>query len=251
MGGSNLNTNCVNSTPINSKLYTRTLNSYTPTVNGGVPFSYVPGSSIFNSNNGAAFPPCVPVSKQLGGSNPIKTVLYAALISGNGSYIDNVTETDEINRMLMYRDLDQDSALMLSDNNLVTFYNAEQGSDIGQLTQIEQLLSEANFTTASSLINAYTPNTNIQANYKRFYELYIAYTNNGSLTSNETADLDVLAHKCPLLMARLFLVQGCFLILPLIILPLTTMTIVMHQQQERVKEKLWQLSTSFNPERVF
>lgn len=194
--GLNKNLYAASSTPTLSKIYKRTLNGYDPLNPGGNPTSFN-SLSLLNSNNGAAYPPCVPVSKQLGGNNPIKTGLYNSLISGNGSYINNVLETDEINRMLMYRDLDQDSAFRVSDNTQVSFYANEQTSDIGKLTQIEQFLSEGDFTSANGLMTNYTPNTNIQANYKRFYELYVAYTSNGVLNASETADLDVLAHKCP------------------------------------------------------
>lgn len=99
--------------------------------------------------------------------------------------------------MIVYRDLHQDTIFRADTVTLGNYYIANQTSDLGILTQLEEDFAEGDTLNANSQLSSYIPTSNIQTNYKQFFDLYSAYNANGSLNSTQMAQLEVLAQKCP------------------------------------------------------
>ena len=50
---------------------------------------------------------------------------------------------------------------------------------------------------SSGSINSFYPETNVQTNYKTFFQLYFAFMTTDSLSEGANSDLEVLASQCP------------------------------------------------------
>src|SRR5690606_32917287 len=114
-----------------------------PTNNLGsfVPNSYFIATNLINANNGATWPPCVygVPSKGPGGS---KSGVALKVANGTMPYSGSfISETEEINRFLLYDDLLGDTCLLNSNPALQNFFAITQNSGIGQLNQIEEALA--------------------------------------------------------------------------------------------------------------
>lgn len=184
----------------NSKVYKRTLTGYDPSNNSGIAFpnSYGVVGNLLNANNGANWPPCVagvPTKGPGGGKIGIALKIANGTMPYLGSY---TSETEEINRFLLYDDLLGDTCLLNSDPTLQSFFNVTQASEIGQLNQAEEALAQGNFNNASSLLSSFSPGSAMQANYKLFYNLCLKYLDSTQvLSSQDSTDIMTLAQKCP------------------------------------------------------
>jgi hypothetical protein len=180
-----------------SVIYTRTLTLYKPINNGGSPF-YGPGTLI-NANNSAPYITCSPPVKPNKGGDPIKIGLAKTIASGtltyNGFY---PIETNEINKLLLFQELEEDDTLMNSDLALQAFFTINQAGYMGALSNIAQLLSHGDLAAANTAITNFAEGSTVQANYKLFYQLYLKYVDpNLGLSPLDKSALTVLATKCP------------------------------------------------------
>jgi hypothetical protein len=201
--GANYNTwTDMTSFAANSPIYRRTLTGYDPLNNNGVlsPNSYLGTGNLINANNSAPYPPCVPGLLPSKGPNTSKSQLAGNISANNISYQGNYPgETEEINHLLLFRELEEDDTLRLSNAGIQTFYDGGYYAEAGTLMQIEQSLSEGNFSSAAALLASFSPTSAIQTNYQLFYELYLKFSDplGTGLDAAEANALAALAQKCP------------------------------------------------------
>jgi hypothetical protein len=102
----------------------------------------------------------------------------------------------EIANLLLFISIDLDSLNALNNDTLDAWY-ADLEDQIGDLFKIEGFLSQGDFATAQSYINSYSPETNLQENFKSYFQLYRKYAQYDSLSSYDSLSLLVLANQCP------------------------------------------------------
>ncbi len=180
-----------------STIYTRTLNTYKPLNNGGVPFWG--NGTLINGNNAASYTACVPPIKPGKGGDPIKINLAKAIASGTLSYPGFFpTETNEINQILLYRELEEDSLLLSSDATLQSFFSSNQSGNFGALSNINELLNSGNLSAANTALSGFSETSAIQGNYKLYYQLYKIYLDPAvDFNATDLTNLQALAAKCP------------------------------------------------------
>lgn len=107
-------------------------------------------------------------------------------------------ESIEISRFLLYLTLDTDSILASMNDTLSGFYKANMPESVGKLADIEKTLGLGDFENAGSLMSNFEPQSNIENNFKTFYQLYYNYkTNENSLNEADMYALAILAAQCP------------------------------------------------------
>jgi hypothetical protein len=186
----------------NSKICRRTLAHYNPLFNSGITSAqtYSFGTNLIPGNNSALYSSaCSTLTLPNKGPNNPKSTYALAIAGGSMTYSGFYqSEAAEINRFLLYEDLEEDRALLNSNLALQTFYSNNQAGPIGTLIQIGQLLSEGQLSTANTSLTSFTENTGIEANYKRFYSFYIKHFDpNQGLNAGDKVLLAALAQKCP------------------------------------------------------
>ena len=193
------------STAANSKLYVKGTGAYFPGNNNGAVFVTSYGNPspqyLFIVNPNASVP--LACSNFTTGGGGCQTCLVAQNALLNNIATDNVTysvtinETKEINKNMLYKAIDQSPSLSANSATLVNFYSTNASQNRGILNNVEKQLGSGNISQASSLLNSITIATNIENNYKTFFNLYISYKTNGGLTAAENNSLAVLAYQCP------------------------------------------------------
>lgn len=185
-----------------SKLYVRSIPTYTPPNNWGLPAS----SSYSQSVGAINFAATGLGNFYCGGGSGggcltcgagARIDYLNALAMDSLPFVDNVAETQEIAEHNLFRNLEEETTLAASSNTLQTFYTASILTPRQKLYAIEKELMAGNLNLVSSLLSAFTPTTNVESNYKLFYDLQKKYTANNDLTLLENVQLYVLAHKCP------------------------------------------------------
>ena len=102
----------------------------------------------------------------------------------------------EIANLLLFISIDLDSLIALNNDTLDAWY-ADLEDQIGDLFKIESYLAQGDFSTAQSYINAFTPETNVQENFKSYFQLYRKFAEYDSLNGYDSLSLFVLANQCP------------------------------------------------------
>jgi hypothetical protein len=74
---------------------------------------------------------------------------------------------------------------------------AKSQDQIGDLFKIEAFLAQGDFTTAQNYLNAYSPETNVQENFKSYFQLYRKFAEYDSLSIYDSLSLLILANQCP------------------------------------------------------
>jgi hypothetical protein len=103
----------------------------------------------------------------------------------------------EINRFLLYLTLELDTALVLGDDTLAEFYEEQSNSEMASLMEIEEALAIKDLQTANSLLTSFQSNSNVQDNYKTYYQLYYAFMHDTVLSGEDSLSLIILASQCP------------------------------------------------------
>lgn len=111
--------------------------------------------------------------------------------------IDWEDPKSEINRFLLYYTLELDSSLMSNDDTLTAFYEENSSSEMRTLMQIEEALAVHDMVTSSNLLGNFQSNSNIQDNYKTFYQLYYNFLHDSILSAQDSSNLLILASQCP------------------------------------------------------
>lgn len=102
----------------------------------------------------------------------------------------------EIADLLLFPMLNVDSIIALNNDTLMQWYDGLEG-EVGQLFEIEGNLAKGDFETAQDLINGYTPETNVQSNFKDYFQIYHNYAIDDTMSTSDSTDLFVLASQCP------------------------------------------------------
>ncbi len=119
------------------------------------------------------------------------------IINNNITYYGGYTAANEwMNKMTVYEMLKSDSALKNSHPTIQAFYNSTAPASIVLCSRIADSLSTANYASAQSLLNAWTPATTIESNYKTYYGLALKQASNAAWTSTDSTQLINLAHLC-------------------------------------------------------
>jgi len=63
--------------------------------------------------------------------------------------------------------------------------------------ELENILAVGDYTEAQNLLEDFSPETNIQENFKSFYQLYYNYRTNAAISAAEKGLLEVLCYQCP------------------------------------------------------
>jgi len=183
-----------------SKLYLRTTIGYTVHNNGAPPNfinnSYAAGGTRFSANNFATIFSCYPTVPGGSGPPPSNRQMLND-IAGDTTLNDyNTEEAAEINEYLLYWELNTDSILTLESDTLQEFYDLTDPEPTGTLVQIENYLDHGDFSSAYSLLTSFSPETNIQSNFKSYYLLYHKFMTD-TLSSADSLELMLLAAQCP------------------------------------------------------
>ncbi len=102
----------------------------------------------------------------------------------------------EIADLLLFPMLNVDSIIALNNDTLMQWYDGLE-EEVGQLFEIEGSLAKGDFETAQDLINGYTPETNVQSNFKDYFQIYHNYAIDDTMSTSDSTDLFVLASQCP------------------------------------------------------
>ena len=179
-----------------SPLFIRAISGFTPTNNGNTNnqilqiYGNNPGTLNFSTSN--TIIPCYTLPEnefeELGHSFQAMQIVLTG---------DPEADEDEVSQYLLFHTLDQDTALASANDTLHEFYENNLPEAIGQVRDIEDLLATGQYTAAYSLINSFYPETNVQSNYKTFFQLYYTFMTTDSLSAGAYSDLEVLASQCP------------------------------------------------------
>jgi hypothetical protein len=193
--------------PFTSPLFIRTLANYNSPSNTNqflLPTQiYGFGNGLNPVNNSAGFVSCTAASGGGGGgsgggsASAQREALLTDLATDNITFTVNVSESQEIAKNQVFADITREPALAASNSTLSNFYAINNALTRGIYKNIESNLVQNNLTAAAILLAAFSPSTNIEANYKLFYTLQKNYMALGTLTALENLQLLVLAHQCP------------------------------------------------------
>lgn len=193
-------------TPSLSPLVVRNSAGYFPTNNGSngvlIIRAYLTATnSIFISNTSNGALNCAP-SGGGGGCTSCNPAVVAALsdIAGdNVTYSVNIEETKEINKNQVFDEIIREPNLAQANVVLSEFYADNLLGSRGKYKAIEEDLGTGDFTGADATLNGFTPLTNIENNYKQYYELERIFTDVQTLTVSELNTLRLIAYQCPFL----------------------------------------------------
>ncbi len=108
-------------------------------------------------------------------------------------------ESDEMKYIAdkaLYNFLYENEDLRPGGGDFANFFDSLANSSIADFYAIELLIYEGNITGAANINNDVSPTNTVEENYKEFYRLYIAHTNN-NFTADDSTSLYNLAHLCP------------------------------------------------------
>ncbi len=194
------------STAVNSPLWVKnTPAGYYPPFNSGFTFpqTYNAPNTLYAANNAAntsslcSTPgdPTPPPGIVANGNGDAE--LLNKIASDDIVYDINPYESAEINKMLLFKSIDENNFLTQISDTLDNFYNSTLQQEPGTIINIEKQFASGNLTTATSLLNSFSPNTNIQTNYKTYYSLYNEFITSHVLSDVDSISLTILAHQCP------------------------------------------------------
>lgn len=102
----------------------------------------------------------------------------------------------EIADMLLFSMLDVDSIIAMNNDTLMQWYEGLE-EEVGTLYEIEGNLAKGDFEAAQELINGYTPETNVQTNFRDYFQIYHNYAIDDTMNTSDSTDLFILASQCP------------------------------------------------------
>lgn len=102
----------------------------------------------------------------------------------------------EIANLLLFNSIDLDSLIALNNDTLNAWYE-DLEDQIGDLFKIEGFLAQGDFSMAQNYLNNYTPETNVQWNYKTYFQLYKNFASTDSLNYSDSLALLILSSQCP------------------------------------------------------
>jgi hypothetical protein len=182
-----------NSWASNSHLYVRAISGFTPINNssaGSTPQQY-DNASLFVSNSETIIP-CYTLPEHEFDEYGMSYQALQIVLTGSPE-----EDEQEVSQYLLFFALDQDTNIVMNNDTIHEFYNSNISSALGLVREIEDLLATGQFTDANTSISNFSPASNIESNYKSFFELYYSYITTNSLSTGALSDLEVLAMQCP------------------------------------------------------
>jgi hypothetical protein len=88
-------------------------------------------------------------------------------------------------------------SLLLTYSDTIQEWYIEHYDIYGPLIDIENKLAIGEFENAQSLISSFQPESNVQANYKNFFQLYHNFAATDSLVPSDSSSLYILSNQCP------------------------------------------------------
>jgi hypothetical protein len=204
--GSNATWTDAGSTAVNSPLWVKNSpTGYYPLFNTGFYPNQIYGvaNTLYLANNAAntsslcSTPGDPPPPSNLTAGNNNDADLLNKIASDDIAYDVNPYETAEINKMLLFKAIDENNNLTQVSDTLDNFYNSALQQEPGTIVNIEKQFASGNLATASSLLGSFSPNTNIQTNYKTYFSVYNEFVTNHFLSTSDSMNLIILAHQCP------------------------------------------------------
>ena len=184
----------VNSWSTYSKLFIRSISGFTPTLNGfgGIGSQAFIDGQTLQSSSSETIIPCYTLPEHTFEEGGFSYQAMQIVLTG-------VPEQDEeeVSQYLLFFALDQDTGLVNSSDTLHEFYNSNISAALGLVREIEDLLATGQFTDANTTISNFSPASNIESNYKAFFQLYYSFITTNSLSTGALSDLEVLALQCP------------------------------------------------------
>lgn len=178
---------------VNSKYYGRSISGYsiTPAWNNGA----IPNQSYnFASNSSASTANPASSCLTINDAQSMRSNCNTCQLSQGSD--EEETETTQIADFLMFLSLDKDSLITSQNDTLLTWYEDNTTQQLGVVKNIETTLAAGDFKTATGLINSFSPETNVENNYKSFFTLYLTYSID-TLKANDKTELQILASQCP------------------------------------------------------
>ncbi|MCU0361069.1 MAG: T9SS type A sorting domain-containing protein [Bacteroidia bacterium] len=158
----------------------QSLQSYSP----GVP----QGKTYWNPNNR-------PTTSS--GSNPCPNPIGGGCTYCSGGGEEEEYDVDsEIYNLLLFISTNLDSLIAQNNDTLIQWYE-DLEEEVGTLFEIEDELAEGDFETAQDLINGFSPETNVQTNYRDYFQIYHNFAIDDTMSTGDSTDLFILASQCP------------------------------------------------------
>lgn len=109
------------------------------------------------------------------------------------------TENRVANQKRLYKEIDDDPALMVGDTVLQNFYANNQYDNLGLIDEVDDETEQGNSSGAISSNNGINALTNPEWNQQQFNAIFLAtiMQGNDSLTIQQLADLTAIAEQCP------------------------------------------------------
>jgi Secretion system C-terminal sorting domain len=98
-----------------------------------------------------------------------------------------------------YKYLKADPSVIGLDANISSFFTTADAPTSGhrKLWDIEMAINAANYSSASTLLGAFTPANYAETNTKSYYTILIAYLQAGIITAEQRTQLLTIANECP------------------------------------------------------
>ena len=189
-----------NSTPTLSPLFCRNNLQQFPQNNQSASGNNYSGINSLFSASSNTVSPCVPAIRIIGpGPSGPKYPIYQRAINDSLGYLGNyINETNEINKILIYKDFVQDPILLNSDSLYLAFYANMQSTNIRTICDIENNFSIGNINYANTLLSTFIPSSDVQQNYKTYFQVYSKMIDTTQkLSPSDLTQISILAHKCP------------------------------------------------------
>lgn len=113
------------------------------------------------------------------------------------TYSVNVAESEEINKNMLFEQLVNTPTLSAASAILNSFFISNQSAVRGLYHSVIDELSQGNWQTADAILSNFNPNTNIEQNYKVYFELSRKYYSQTPLSAQDKLNLLILSHQCP------------------------------------------------------
>jgi hypothetical protein len=191
---------------ITSGITVRQGGTFEPSVNAAVPplnlyTTNVPAGIFTVSAANAVTPACAP--------QPTAPAIAIAILSVNviNGLIDGTIaapsgyagEESYVAKYNIYAAMKADNSWQNASTTIQNFYNASNATthQFRKMWDMEEALSQGNFTTATSLANSFVPTNAIETNYKNYTLVAASILGSGNLDAANQTSLKNIALACP------------------------------------------------------
>jgi hypothetical protein len=181
--------------------------TYVPTVNDASPANNLystaglsPGIAIVSAANAIA-PTCTPqpappaLAISIGSINVINGILDGSIAFTTGYSVEH----PYIAKYNIFEALKADNSWQNASTTIQNFYNTSNATthQYRKIWDMEEALSQGNYTTATSLANSFVPTNAIETNYKNYTLVAASILGSGNLDASNKTSLKTIALACP------------------------------------------------------